>query len=75
MINLYFLIPPVIAEIFNPTAELVVHIGIPIKEAKREIKVHPVSGEAKIRKCLFRVGQTFLCFSPINSFCFISSRK
>ena len=37
------------AEVFNPTAELVSPIGIPSKEAKAEI--HPVIVEIKIRKC------------------------
>ena len=47
----YFLIPAVISHIFNPIAELVIPIGIPIKEAKAEIEIHPVIVEAKIRKC------------------------
>ena len=55
-------------------------IGIPSKEAKAEIEIHPVvveAKEAKIRKCSikFRVVQTFLCFLHVNFFCFISSRK
>ena len=37
----------VITQIFNPIAELV----IPIKIAKAEIEIHPVTAEAKIRKC------------------------
>ena len=51
IINLYFLIPAVIAQIFNPIAELVIPIGIPTKEAKAEIEIHPVIVEVKIRKC------------------------
>ena len=51
IINLYFLIPAVIAQIFNPIAELVIPIGIPTKEAKAEIEIHPVIAEVKIRKC------------------------
>ena len=43
-----FLIPTTIAQIFNPIAVLVIPIGIPTKEAKAEIEIHP---EAKIRKC------------------------
>ena len=42
MIDLHFLIPAVIAQIFNPIAELVIPIGIAIKEAKAEVKMHPV---------------------------------
>ena len=71
IINLYFLI----AQTFNPLAELVIPIGIPSKEGKAEIEIHPVIEKAKIRKCLIqcRVVQTFLCFSlflPGNNFLF-----
>ena len=51
IIDLYLLIPAVIAQNFNPIAELVILIRIPIKEAKVEIEIHPVIVEAKIRKC------------------------
>ena len=37
VIDLYFLIPVVIAQIFDHIAELVIPIGIPTKEAKAEI--------------------------------------
>ena len=47
----YFWIPAVIAQIFNPIAQLVIPIGLPAKEAKAEIEIHPVIIEAKIRKC------------------------
>ena len=36
---------------FNPIAELVISVGIPSKEAKLEIEIHPVVFEAKVRKC------------------------
>ena len=49
-IDLYF-IPAAIAEIFNPIAELVILMGIPSKETKEDIEIHPVIVEAKIRKC------------------------
>ena len=49
--DLCFLIPAVIAQIFNLIAELVIPIGIPTKEAKAEMETHPVIVEAKIRKC------------------------
>ena len=49
--DLYFLIPAAIAQIFNPFAKLVTPIGIPSKEAKGEIEIHPVIVEAKKRKC------------------------
>ena len=51
IISSYFLIPTVTAQIFNPIAEYVIPIGIPSKEAKAEIKTHPVNERAKIRKC------------------------
>ena len=47
IIDLYFLIPAAIAQIFYPFAELV----IPSKEAKAKIEIHPVIVEAKRRKC------------------------
>ena len=50
IIDLYLLILAVTAQIFNPIAELVIPIGIPRKEANREIETHPVIVEAKIRK-------------------------
>ena len=45
-IDLYFLIPEVITQIFNPTAELVILIGMPTKEAEAEMEIHPVTTEA-----------------------------
>ena len=52
IIDLYCLIPAVIAQVFNRIAELVIPIEIPIREGKAEIKMHPVIVGAKIRKCL-----------------------
>ena len=49
-IDSYFLIPAVIAQIFNPILELVIPIGIPINEAKAEMETHPLIVEAKINK-------------------------
>ena len=40
IIDLYFLIPAVIAHIFNPTLELVTLIKIQIKEAKAGVEIH-----------------------------------
>ena len=51
IIALYFLIPTVIVQIFDPIAELVIPTGFPIKEAKTEIEIHPVVVEAEIGKC------------------------
>ena len=48
LISLYLLIPAVITQIFNPIAELVIHIEIPTKEAKKEIETNPVIVEITI---------------------------
>ena len=45
IIDLYFLIPAVITQIFNKITELVITIGIPTKEAKTEVETHPVIEE------------------------------
>ena len=37
IIDLYFLIPAAIAQIFNPIPEIVIPVGIPSKEAKADI--------------------------------------
>ena len=42
VIDLYFLIPAVIAQIFHKIAELVIPTGIPTKEAKIEMETHPL---------------------------------
>ena len=49
-IDLYISIPRVVVQIFNPIAELVIPIGIPSKEAKAEMEIHPITVETKIRK-------------------------
>ena len=49
--DLEFLIPGVIAKIFNPIVELVISIGIPTIEAKTKTETNPVIVEAKIRNC------------------------
>ena len=49
--DLYFLIPAVITQIFNPIAELVIPIGIPTEEAKTEMETDPVTVEIKISAC------------------------
>ena len=74
IIDLHFLILATNSQIFNPIAKFIIPIGIPNKEAKTEIKIHPVSVEATIRKCSMsvRLVQTFLCFLLINSFSFYS---
>ena len=49
-IDLYFLIPANIAQIFNQTPELRIPAEIPIKEEKQETEIHPVIVEANTRK-------------------------
>ena len=50
IIDLYFLLPKIIAKHFNPTKELIMPIGIPTKEAKIENKTHPVIEEANVSR-------------------------
>ena len=51
IVDLYFLIPAVIAQIFYPIIELVIPIGIAIKEVKVDIEINLVIAETKLRKC------------------------
>ena len=51
VIDLYFLILPVIAQIFNPIVELKIPLEILIKEAKAEMEIHTVTAKTKVRKC------------------------
>ena len=51
IIALYVLISAVIEQTFNHIGELIIPIRIPSKEAEAEIEIHPVTVEAKIRKC------------------------
>ena len=50
-----FLIAAVIAQIFNPIAELVIPTGIPNKEAKAEIEIYPVIVETKIKSVQYNL--------------------
>ena len=47
IMDLYLLIPAVIAQIFNPIIELVIPIGIPTKEEKAKMEAHAVISQAK----------------------------
>ena len=47
-IDLYFLIPVVIKQTFNPIAELVIPIGIPTKQEKPEIETYQVIAKITI---------------------------
>ena len=51
MIDLYFLIPAVIAQFLIPTADLLIPTGTPTNEENAEIEIQPVTVETKISKC------------------------
>ena len=51
IIDLYLILPAVIAQVFNPIAELIIPVGISTKETKQEIEINPVAAEAKTRTC------------------------
>ena len=61
-INLYFLIPAIIAHIFTPIAELVIPIEIPTKEAKAETEKQPVIVEITVSVQYNSKLHKFLCF-------------
>ena len=60
--DLYCLIIAVVAQMFIPTEELSIPIGIPNKEAKAQIETHPVTVEAKISKCSVKYFLFHQCF-------------
>ena len=41
----------IIAQISNHIAELVIPVEMPCREAKTETEMHPITTEAKLRKC------------------------
>ena len=49
--DLYILIPAVIADIYNPTTQLLIPTGVPTIEGKAEMERHPVTSEMKRREC------------------------
>ena len=51
IVDLYFLISAVIVQISILNTELLLSIGIPRKEAKAEIEIHPVTTDIATRKC------------------------
>ena len=73
IIDSYFLIPEVITQIFT----FATLTAVLINEVNEQIETKPVTVEAKISKCStqFKFLHVFLCFSFINSLCFISSKK
>ena len=50
VIDVYFLIPAAIEQIFNPITELVITVKIPSKEVKADIDIQLVIVEAKVGK-------------------------
>ena len=50
IIDLHFLIPAAITEMFNPIAELIMPIGIPTIKAKTGMETYPVIVENTISK-------------------------
>ena len=50
VIDVYFLIPAAIEQIFNPITELVITVRIPSKELKADIDIQLVIVEAKVGK-------------------------
>ena len=50
VIDVYFLIPAAIGQIFNPITELVITVRIPSKEVKADIDIQLVIVEAKVGK-------------------------
>ena len=46
-----FLMPAIIAQVFNATAELAIPTGTPTNEANPEIETQPLTAEKKTRKC------------------------
>ena len=51
MTDSYFLIPTVIAHIFNPAAELIIPTKTPVNKVNTEIETQPLAAEMKKRKC------------------------
>ena len=49
-LTIYFIVVAVIQQIFDTIAELATFIGIPNKEAKAEIKMHPVAKIIKLKQ-------------------------
>ena len=75
ILDFNFLIFAVTTQIFNPTAELAIPIGIPSNEAKAETETHSMREESKISHCsktfvLFTKQIIFVLFLLSNNFLF-----
>ena len=73
IINLNFLVPTFITQIFDPTAEFAMPIGILSKEAKVEIKTHSVIADTKIGK--YSHSKPFCVYNVLIHFGFFGSLK
>ena len=51
IIDINFLIPAAIVQMFTLIVELVISIGILSKEAKAETEIHRIIADAKIKQC------------------------
>ena len=51
-VDLYRLIPAMITQIFDPTAECAIPTETLTNEANAEIETHPLTANTKTRKCL-----------------------
>ena len=51
IIDLYFLIPVEITQMFIPSAELIIRTGTKTNEANAQIKTEPVTVKSKTIKC------------------------
>ena len=49
--DLYFLIPAVLAQIFIPTTGLAIPTEVPTKKVNAEIETQPLTAETKTRTC------------------------
>ena len=64
-IDLYFLIPAITAQMFNPTAELIIPTGISTNEGNAEIETQPVTVKARIQHNL-NIYMSSYTFNSLN---------
>ena len=51
IIDFYFFVPAVIAEVFNLFTELAIPIGVPTNEAKVQIETQSITAEMRKTEC------------------------
>ena len=71
IIDFYFFVPAVIAQVFNLFTELVIPIGIPTNEAKVQIETQSITAEMRKKNARSNLN----CYMPYRSLCFTSSKK